>query len=78
MKQSILSNWNIFRFIRLVMGVAITVQAILMQDIIVGVAGLLITSMAIFNIGCCGTGGCSVSSKKTSQTTKEISYEEVI
>lgn len=78
MKRSILNNWNFLRFIRLVMGVVITVQAILMKEIMVGVAGLLLTCMAVFNIGCCGAGGCNVPTRKTSQTTKEISYEEVV
>ncbi|MEO5998238.1 MAG: hypothetical protein ABIN89_15935 [Chitinophagaceae bacterium] len=78
MKQSILSNWNFLRLLRLVIGVAIIVQGILARDILFGLAGLLFTSMAVFNIGCCGTGGCSVPSKKISQPTKDISYEEVV
>lgn len=78
MKQSIVSNWNFFRFLRLVIGVAIIVQGILAKDIMFSIAGLFFTGMAVFNIGCCGTGGCSVPIKKAAQPTKDISYEEVV
>ncbi len=78
MKQSILSNLNFFRFLRLGIGVAIIVQGILDKEIMFGIAGLLFTSMAVFNIGCCGMGSCSVPTKKTAQPTKDISYEEVV
>ncbi len=78
MKQSILNNWNLFRFLRLVIGVAIVVQGIFAKDIMFGFAGLLFTGMAVFNIGCCGAGGCNAPTNKTSQTTKDIGYEEVV
>ena len=54
------------------------VQSILSKDVLFGIAGLLLTSMAVFNIGCCGMGACSVPAKKTVQPGKDISYEEVV
>jgi hypothetical protein len=81
MKQSILSNWNFFRFFRLGIGIAIFVQAVMARDILLGIAGLLFTGMAIFNMGCCGMGGCStpvINQKKSSGTKKDISYEELV
>ncbi len=81
MKQSILSNWNFFRFLRLGIGIAILVQAVMARDVLFGIAGLLFASMAIFNVGCCGMGGCSTPNtpaKKTSETSKDIPYEEVV
>jgi hypothetical protein len=79
MKQQIFSNWNFMRVIRLGLGLAIFVQAILSRDMMFGLVGLLISGMAVFNIGCCGIGGCYTQPKKnlTSQTNKEIIYEEV-
>ena len=81
MKQSILSNWSFFRILRLGIGIAISVQAVMARDVLFGIAGLLFTGMAFFNVGCCGMGGCSspaINQKKSSETTKDISYEEVV
>ena len=81
MKQSILSSWNFFRFFRLGIGLVILVQAVLVRDVLFGIAGLLFTGMAVFNVGCCGIGGCSTpntAAKKTHETTKDIRYEEVV
>ena len=78
MKQAILHNWNFMRFLRLVAGIAITVQAIIARDMMLGIAGLLFTGMPLFNIGCCGTNGCAAPVKKKTITTKDITYEEVV
>lgn len=81
MKQSILSNWSFFRFLRLGIGIAILVQAAMEKDVLFGIAGLLFTGMAVLNVGCCGMGGCNIpkiNQKKSSETTKDISYEELV
>ena len=78
MKQTILHNWNFFRFFRLVIGIAIIVQAVMAKDLMFGIAGLLFTALPLFNIGCCGTGACYTPVKKDRTTKKEISYEEVV
>jgi len=66
------------RIIRLLAGIAIIIQAIANKDAVFGMAGILFTIMALFNTGCCGTGGCYSPLKKTTKTTEEISYEEVV
>jgi len=78
MKQTIFSNWTLMRFLRLGMGVAILVQAIMAKDLMFAFAGILFTAMPVFNIGCCGTAGCAVPPKKEPVTTKDITYEEVV
>jgi hypothetical protein len=78
MKQVIFSNWNFMRFLRLGLGIFIIVQSIMAKDWTMGILGLLFTAMPVFNIGCCGTGGCNTPTKKTFETTKDISYEEVV
>jgi hypothetical protein len=78
MKQTILSNWNLFRFLRLAIGVAIMVQAILVKDGMLVMAGLLFSGMAVFNVGCCGTTGCYPPAKKRTESTGDITYEEVV
>jgi hypothetical protein len=78
MKKLNLQNWNFFRVLRLVAGIAILVQAVLAKDILFGIAGLWFTAMPLFNIGCCATGNCSTGTKKPTEPEKEISYEEVV
>ena len=77
MKQIIFSNWSFFRFLRLLIGIAVIVQAIIQKDMLFGMAGVLFTTMAVFNASCCGSGGCYTPAKKTVQKDQEISYEEV-
>jgi hypothetical protein len=86
MKQLIWNNWNFMRFIRLGLGIAIIIQAAIVKDVLMAVLGILLTAMAVFNMGCCGTGGCSTPVKKATGTSKDISatgtskdisYEEV-
>lgn len=78
MKDILLKNWNIIRFLRLGIGLAIIVQAIVAKDILFGFAGLLFTGMALFNAACCGVGACATPSSSKKSTSKEISYEEVV
>lgn len=78
MKQTILNNWTFMRVFRLGIGIAIMVQAAMAKEVLFGLAGLLFTGMSVFNIGCCGTGGCYTPTKKPAETTKDITYEEVV
>lgn len=78
MKQGILANWNFMRFLRLGLGIAIIVQSIIAKDWTMGIIGALFTSMPLFNVGCCVTGGCATPVKKDPNNTKDITYEEVV
>ncbi|MFM6925991.1 MAG: hypothetical protein ACKOU7_10860 [Ferruginibacter sp.] len=78
MKQTILTNWNFIRLLRLGAGIAILVQAFIAQDMLFGFLGLIFTAMPVFNIGCCGAQGCYVPPGKDQDKTKEIAYEEVV
>ena len=67
------------RFLRLGLGIFIIVQSVIVKDWTMGILGLLFTIMPVFNIGCCGVGGCAtVPPKRNSETTKDINYEEVV
>ncbi len=77
MKYSILHNWNLFRLLRLALGIAIIVQGAMGKDILFIIAGALFTLLAIFNAGCCAGGTCYTAAKKNT-ATKEITYEEVV
>jgi len=79
--KSILSNWNLFRFIRLGLGVFILIQGIMTGDKFSLILGSLFTLMPLFNVGCCGASGCGVDYRSTDSTNEninEISYEEVV
>ncbi len=78
MKQLLLSNWNLIRVLRLIMGIAIVVQAIMVKDLLFGAIGLLLTALPLFNLGCCTTGYCAPSVPEQVPNDKEIAYEEVV
>jgi len=78
MKQVIFSNWNFIRVLRLAMGIAILVQAVMANDVLFGMIGILFTAMPVFNLGCCAAGNCAAPVQKKDPNTKEIIYEEVV
>jgi hypothetical protein len=71
MRQILFSNWTFFRVLRLVIGVIMIIQAVITRETLFGIAGLMITSMAVFNVGCCGTGSCRVPLKKNTHIAKD-------
>ena len=66
------------RALRLVIGLAITIQGFIANDKLFIIAGLLFTGIALFNIGCCRAGGCNTPPIKNDKPIKDISYEEVV
>ena len=78
MKDLLINNWTIIRFIRLGIGLAIIVQAIVAADLLFGLAGLLFTGMAVFNASCCGSGACATTPRVNKTGSKDVSYEEVV
>jgi hypothetical protein len=78
MKQKILSNWTLMRFLRLGMGIAILVQAVMAKDMMFAFAGIVFTAMPVFDMGCCGTVGCTVPATNKQNVKKDIVYEEVV
>lgn len=77
MKKAILTNWDLIRFLRLMLGLAIVVQAVALKDTFLGAAGVLFSIMAVFNIGTCGTAGCVTPGKRSSKSIEDTTYEEV-
>lgn len=73
-----MQDWNWFRIVRLLLGCIIIGQAFLMKDVMLGVAGLVFSLMAMFNVSCCGVNGCSMPKQKLKQNEKvDIQYEEI-
>lgn len=77
-KETLLTDWNFMRILRLGLGIYISVQAVETQSIISMIFAVFFLFQAISNTGCCGSNGCSVPIKKNnSDKTEEIQYEEV-
>jgi hypothetical protein len=68
MKELILTNWNLWRIVRLVLGVLFVVAGIVNTDYLLAAGGGFVLFQAIFNAGCCSTGGnCSVNYDKNKE-----------
>jgi len=76
--RSLLANFSLMRLLRLVIGVIGAGQAYLTHDWLLGVAGLFLIGMAVFNLGCCGIGTCGISPKnKAAGPAEAVEFEEV-
>jgi len=76
MKDRILGNWHFLRIFRMAIGVLLSIQAFMVPDYLFAAFGIFISATALFNIGCCGVGGCAVPGNKK-QEFAEPEYEEV-
>ncbi len=78
-KYNLLHGWSFMRALRLVLGIIAITQAIMSFEILIGLAGVILLSQAVFNIGCCGTAGCNTTSYRENKSSKGelINYEEI-
>lgn len=74
MKKVLLTNWHPSRIFRVATGLVAVVYAIIQHDSMLGMAGGFLLFMGMTNTGCCGAGGCDVT---TSQKTDAIKNEQV-
>jgi len=77
-KETLLTDWNFMRILRMALGIYIAIQAIETQSILSGVVALFFMFQAITNTGCCGSNGCAVPTKKSnSDKIEDVEYEEI-
>lgn len=78
--QTLLSNWNFFRILRAALGVFVLAQGVVTRDTFSIIIGSVFAGLAVFNIGCCGAGGCNTMPNKKSNknSIENIDYEEVV
>lgn len=77
-KQTLFTNWNFMRWVRLGLGLIIGIQAIQNHEPVLGLLSAFLLFQAITNTGCCGSNGCAVpSSKKATHKHEEIEFEEL-
>lgn len=79
LKQTLLTGWNFMRWLRLILGLYMGVQAIMLHDAFSGVFSAFFLFQSLTNTGCCGAGGCAVpmSSSRKMNKTEETEFEEV-
>ncbi len=78
-KQTLFTQWNLMRWIRLAAGMFLATQAFQMHDTIAGFISAILLFQAFTNTGCCGVNGCAVppSTNKNSGAIQEVEYEEI-
>jgi hypothetical protein len=74
-----LRSLSFMRALRLLFGAFAIIQAIITMDIILGLLGLVVGGMAFFNVGCCGSNGCSTDLQNNNKNeVTDVEYEEVV
>lgn len=77
-KQTLFTQWNLMRWVRLIAGLFFAVQAVQIHDTIAGVIAAMLLVQAVTNTGCCGVGSCAVpTSTKKLDPGQEVEYEEI-
>lgn len=77
MKQILLTDWNFMRILRVIGGFALIYAGITKHDTISGAFGLFFAYQGLFNVSCCGTGGCSTQVPINTNRIVEVEYEEI-
>lgn len=83
MKALLATGWSFMRVLRVGIGIAALIFAFKDHDYILGIAGGLLVTMGVMNIGCCGVNGCSVNTRSAKKSAakngeEEIAFEEVV
>jgi len=78
-KYTLFTNWHLVRILRLVFGLFMLVQAVIIRDALAGIISALFLYQAFTNTGCCGASGCVVPSVPIDKNQKieEVEYEEI-
>jgi hypothetical protein len=78
MKQTLFTGWHFMRWLRLVLGIIIAIQAIQMREAMSGFIAAFFLFQAIANVGCCGVTNCAVPvSNKRTEGIQDIVFSEV-
>jgi hypothetical protein len=78
-KQTVLSQWNYARWIKLALGVFMVILSFFKHDGIFGVIGGILLFQAILNTGCFGSAGCAAPPKAHARPNdiEDVEFEEV-
>ncbi len=74
-----LKNWNWMRVLRLTLGTAAVAQGMFYHNTPAVFIGGILLAQAVFNMGCCGIGACTVPAlTKKQDLNKPAEYEELV
>lgn len=77
-KETFFNNWNLMRWLRLALGIYISIQAVETLSLFLGLVGAIFLFQSITNIGCCSTNGCAVPiDKSSSNINQELESDKI-
>jgi hypothetical protein len=53
------------------------IQGVMYAEALLIIAGIIISGMAVLNVGCCGASACSVPPNRKQKLKERTNYEEV-
>lgn len=77
LKNTLLSNWHLSRWVRLALGIFMAIEAIRRMDALSGILSAVLLFQAATDTGCCGTSACSAPTKGKKDISEEIQFEEI-
>lgn len=80
--ESLVTGWNMLRWLRLLFGVLIIVQGAIAAQVVWVIAGIALTGLALLNKGCCVAGTCGIPDKgknglREDDRMSNIPYKEI-
>ena len=70
--QVLFTNWHVMRWVRLILGAFIAMQAVQAHDALAGLIAAFFLLQAITNMGCCNGSSCSILSSKAVKTKQKL------
>ncbi len=78
MKERILRNWHLLRWLRAGLGTVFLIQGIVSADPAAMVLGSILGLQALLDLGCCSVaGGCGVPAQRPSERQEPITWQEI-
>ena len=78
MKQTLFTNWHLVRWLRLILGIFLAMQAFENHDALSGFIAAFFLYQAFTNTGCCGINNCSARVKENEKDKiEELVFEEI-
>jgi len=78
LKNTILTGWNLMRWLRLAIGLIIAYQAFATQNGLLGLLAGVFIFQALANTACCGTSACNTTpGKQNFGKTEDVEFEEI-
>lgn len=69
--------WNFTRVLRVSLGLAVMIAAIIQRDWMPGLFGLFFLYQGVYNVGCCGADGCEIPSGKPTVDGPQSTVKDV-